>query len=318
MANEDDEIERKVKAVVPPGIALQVLAAKYQRTSATPAIRIMTPAYPTWLARMDPNLDLNSAEAIKESVKAFMSWRKNHHEKMSDLIDGTNGINFYDTGSALIVAISRSGKALYLQPYTIFGAKGRIGAGAATLHDDERLNGTSVGMPHYSPDGKRLPGSGTGEGADSVVIFSPETWDTPEAKKVFTGPGTAKDEILFHEMVHALRLMTGTLHAMPVSQGYEHEEEYLAIVLTNVYMSEKRQTDFRARHTRPNIKLQQPEKFLDNVQGVDLPPIVMIERFRLSNPGFYKAYADIPASSAAFNPVREFRERDRAGKIKRK
>jgi hypothetical protein len=87
-------------------------------------------------------------------------------------------------------------------------------------------------------------------------------------------------------------------------------------MLTNVFMSEKHQTDFRARHQLPNTKLLQPEKFLDNVQGVDLSPIVLIERFRLNNRKFYEAYAGIPATSAAFNPVREFAERKQAGTLR--
>ena len=117
-------------------------------------------------------------------------------------------------------------------------------------------------------------------------------------------------------MVHASRLMRGVAYFMPVNQGYDHEEEYLSVLMTNVYLSEKGQTTFRARHQLPNVPLRQEEKFLDNVQGVDMPPIYLIERFRLRTPSFYRDYANIPAASAKFNPIREFDQRRRAGKIK--
>ena len=118
-------------------------------------------------------------------------------------------------------------------------------------------------------------------------------------------------------MVHASRMMRGSSFTLPVNQGYGNEEEYLSVVLTNVYLSEKGQTVFRANHDfPPNRALLRPDKFLDNVQGVDLSPKVLIERFRLRTPDFYTAYAAIDATSAPFNPIREFDKRRLAGQIK--
>jgi hypothetical protein len=48
------------------------------------------------------------------------------------------------------------------------------------------------------------------------------------------------DEILLHEMVHALRDMQGVSNPVPTTMRYKNEEEFLAVVITNVYMSKKK------------------------------------------------------------------------------
>jgi hypothetical protein len=169
-------------------------------------------------------------------------------------------------------------------------------------------------MPIIDHEGEVLEGSGRGQGLDTTVEFSPDMFGAGSA---FTGPGSQPDEVLFHEMVHASRMMRGRSFALRVNQGYDNEEEYISVVLTNVYLSEKGQPVFRANHDfPPNRALLHPDKFLDNVQGVDLSPKVLIERFRLSTPDFYRAYAAIDATSAPFNPIREFDKRRLAGQIK--
>ena len=171
MSKWNDEVERDVKGAIPAGIARQVLEPQFERSSATPSIRIMTPDYPKWLARMDPN----RTQHVKESVKDFLRWRRKYHEEMTALLDA---INFYDAGSALIVEISRSTHELFMRPYTVYGPQGKIGAHAAVLGDREAwLDATSTGMPNYGPDGTLKTGSGRGKGAHAHVDFSPDMWD---------------------------------------------------------------------------------------------------------------------------------------------
>jgi Effector protein len=82
-------------------------------------------------------------------------------------------------------------------------------------------------------------GIGTGKGSDVTIRFTPniygQAWCHPG------GPyGSKADEILFHEMIHALRMMQGKYNQIPTGDrihGYHNEEEYLAITATNVYMS---------------------------------------------------------------------------------
>src|SRR5207342_856269 len=78
---------------------------------------------------------------------------------------------------------------------------------------------------------------GTGEGSDAVIEFTQEIW----RGEAMRPPSDAPDEVLFHEMVHASRTMRGVSDRKTASRRYGDEEEYIAVVLTNIYMSEKGQ-----------------------------------------------------------------------------
>jgi hypothetical protein len=59
------------------------------------------------------------------------------------------------------------------------------------------------------------------------------------------------DEVLLHEMVHALRQMQGKSNPIPTEdtlRKYDNEEEFLAIVVSSVYMSAHNKTQLRADH----------------------------------------------------------------------
>src|SRR5262249_3186871 len=56
------------------------------------------------------------------------------------------------------------------------------------------------------------------------------------------GPSMAPDQVLLHELVHSLREMEGHLNQVPTTGNnvpYENQEEFLAILITNLYISEK-------------------------------------------------------------------------------
>jgi hypothetical protein len=55
------------------------------------------------------------------------------------------------------------------------------------------------------------------------------------------GPGSASDEVLCHELVHALYQLRGLQRcraATGPSQGFDIEEDILAVAIANVYSSE--------------------------------------------------------------------------------
>jgi hypothetical protein len=88
-----------------------------------------------------------------------------------------------------------------------------------------------------------------GGGSDAQVYFTPSEWGGGESACSGPGTGAPADEVLFHEMVHALRDMQGLSNPVPtVNTSYLNEEEFLAIVVTNVYISAKGGTKFRANH----------------------------------------------------------------------
>src|SRR5262249_35456777 len=115
---------------------------------------------------------------------------------------------------------------------------------------------------------------------------------------------TRADEVFFHELVHAGRDMRGFRYRLGVSRNYDNEEEYLAVVLCNIYLSEKGQTTFRASH-QGHTPLQHPERFLDDTH-INLQPRVLLERLRLRQLTLFQALAAIDAQTTPFNPVRQY------------
>jgi Effector protein len=91
----------------------------------------------------------------------------------------------------------------------------------------------------------RMPsGQGTGQGSDVKIKFSVGVVSS-------RGPGSEPDEVLCHELVHALRMTQGKLNTIPTDDNirpYDNEEEFLAVVTTNVYMSANNKVEFRADH----------------------------------------------------------------------
>ena len=63
-------------------------------------------------------------------------------------------------------------------------------------------------------------------------------------------PGVGKDEILLHEMVHGLRQLRGTTdsHKPADAPNMDTVEEFMAIVVSNVYRSELNRPGLRADH----------------------------------------------------------------------
>jgi len=181
---------------------------------------------------------------------------------------------------------------------------------------------TPLGFEVRNEDGIRLPGKGqgTGKGTSSSIGYTPGMWG-PSGSAHAQGPGSLPDEILCHELVHAGRQMHGIQHNRSVSEFYQNEEEYVAIIVTNIYMSEKKQTKMRAGHFSEKIKkgdkvvgkkyavLEDAEHFLDNPQRVSPPPYQMLEKIRLRQGSLWNALVGIGPALAAFNPARDWEPR---------
>jgi Effector protein len=115
---------------------------------------------------------------------------------------------------------------------------------------------------------------GTGGGSNSVIWYTAGMWNEKHRP---SGPGHQPDEVLHHELVHASRQMRGVMNEMPVNKGYDDMEEYLAVVLTNIYLSDKGQ-DSKRIAPRTEIMLC----FMSRLKTITLahPPISQLMRFR--------------------------------------
>jgi hypothetical protein len=182
---------------------------------------------------------------------------------------------------------------------------------------------------HDSETGERI--LGLGGGSPAIIDYSPEMWGKSGSAHV-SGPGSQPDEVLCHELVHAAREMKGVQSMRAVGDNdvdllYENEEEFVAIVITNIYLSEKKQTKLRGTHhadvTRDHGKvtsvkmdrLADPRHFLGNSQGTTLPPTELMEKIRYRQRALWDALVKIGPSEAAFNPVRDWEPQRMRGRI---
>jgi NleD-like pathogen effector protein (putative zinc metallopeptidase) len=202
------------------------------------------------------------------------------------------------TGVALIEEIADSERTVRIRPY--HGK--RVNAETTVAGDDSKAYARGVIMDYDDRD--LPPDLGEGGGANALIRFTPDLY----RGAAMATPSNAPDEVLFHELIHASRIMRGVLDDIPVDGKYDDQEEYLAVVLTNIYMSEKGQWIFAGDHKTKPVPLQglKADYFLRNSQHVNMPPATLIDHFKWSQPKFYRALAYLP-SPPKYNWVREFR-----------
>jgi hypothetical protein len=153
--------------------------------------------------------------------------------------------------------------------------------------------------------------TGIGSGSDSVVKFTPAMWETSDVTAAFgatnaAGPGVKKDEILLHEMVHGMRQMTGTslCAATPDNAGLDTVEEFMAIVISNVYRSELGFRDLRADHrgfAKLAADLTDSQKFLDKDKDQPTSNFKRMQQLKKEHPRLCENLAKV---TATFNPFK--------------
>jgi hypothetical protein len=271
------------------------------------------PTFYKWLASIPDGVKhfADAGAAVTAFVQERNSYTDPKNGSVAKLLDQINGSR---SGQALLSAINATAasNAVHITPDLIFRLTGTPSPDADIFGIPALRHVTEKAMPIIDPDtGTRatdeqgnIIGSGEGTGDDSFVEFSPEAY-VSGSKSRPTGPGWEDDEVLFHELVHASRQVVGAVYLLPVTQGYDNEEEYIAIVLCNIYIREKHHAAaLRGDHGQATLK--DPERFLDNVQKVDLEPRVLLERFGLRQKHFFDDLVRIDASTTPFNPVRQY------------
>jgi hypothetical protein len=232
-------------------------------------------------------------------VGDIVEYRRAKKDYETGVMFAMHEITAHEVGRALIAEIDRQpAQMVVIEPWN------KAEANASARADDEE-DATAVGMPLLDTDGKPLDGggSGSGHGSDVTIRYTASMWG-PDGTAHETGPGSDQDELLFHELVHAARDVNGVHYRLVVNQHYGNEEEFLGVLITNIYLSNKGQKHLRASHSSFS-ELKDSEHFLDNPH-LSPSPRTLLERFRLNQPQFFKALARIGHARAAFNPVRQY------------
>jgi len=106
-------------------------------------------------------------------------------------------------------------------------------------------------------------------------------------------PGDDAGEVLLHELVHALRQMSGLLDPYPMERGFDTQEEFFAVLVTNIYTSERgRFRQLRGDHG--NLALVEPQEWATDREYRALTYAVVI-----SQPSLVRRLARV---RAPFNP----------------
>lgn len=185
----------------------------------------------------------------------------------------------------------------------------------ATAGPTDWSKSTPKGQPALSCGGPNqnqpIGINGVGSGSDAIVNFTPAMWEFNDVSAAFgagnaAGPGVKKDEILLHEMVHGMRQMTGTAlcAATPDNPGLDTVEEFMAIVISNVYRSELGSTDLRADHkgfAKLAADLNDPQKFLDKDKDQPTSNLKRMQQLKKEHPKLCENLAKV---TAKFNPFK--------------
>jgi hypothetical protein len=265
---------------------------------------------------------------------------RKHQQEVRPLLDQ---IVSTGSGQALLTELSSTRFSVYVMPYyhyfrTMPGSD-FFNSTSRPLMPGEKLSHISDGTkPNYEAayqrnaplrDDNNQPMSGPkgmGTGANVALFFSAEIWETNDKPK---GAGFKSDEVLFHELVHVTRMFRGHMTSAPVDgpANFGNIEEYLATVISNIYISEKgpgqpplrgfyRVTPKVRRVTRadgtvkriveplpPNSNVMtDPDHFAFNA-GANLLPRELMDIFQKTQPDFYSALAHLPKEKPKFNPA---------------
>jgi hypothetical protein len=229
-------------------------------------------------------------------------------------------------GKVLLILQDETAPHLTIVPYTDhdsvnLNVQGDIDVCNASTQDDGSPDAHPKGEYWYPnsdhPGGRgRIydvsKDEGTGKGSDVRIHFTPRIFRNPGGLKAPCDNGghygRLPEEVLFHEMVHAFRKMSGHDLGRPTEYepliDYDNDEEFLAIVMTNVFISAfGRNTNLRADH-HGATPLQPPQNtskgFLSIQDNVDTLLRYYTQEFQL-----YQNMALIPDDAAQFNPFRE-------------
>jgi hypothetical protein len=265
-----------------------------------PDIRVGYDTMPVWMELSNLiTLDIGDKRFARQNETHFRLLRQAYQADMDrykvDVKSRLNQIKARRTGLALLAEINATRRQLRIQPFHGEGINAwvevRMLGSVYGTAEGKRIN-------YLDPEDRRV---GKGGGADSPIKFTPGLF----TGSMMVAPSFAPDEVLFHEMVHASREMRGVLDRVPVDRGYDDQEEYLAVILTNIYLSEKGQTVFRGDHRLGKIYSNEEDILLSNPQHVSMSPVTLLENFKSSQPDFYRALAHLP-TPPRHNLVRQY------------
>jgi hypothetical protein len=175
-------------------------------------------------------------------------------------------IMMFSTGRAVIRAIESSHRRLHIVPRQATNQN-------AFTHPSNYRDATNAGEPVHDGMGRHRQewGVGTGHGTPSLIRYTPwvfpndmlPRWDAIATRNWLAilgwqpvASGLDAEEVLLHEMVHALEQMSGRLSTRRLGYGFDTLSEFHAILVVNVFAREHSRTP-RQNHSGFNTAISQ-------------------------------------------------------------
>jgi hypothetical protein len=253
-----------------------------------------------WFNLLVPAFGQSVAQAIADQYERDVLAQLN-------LLTGSGRWTAQAVFAQILAAGTQHAKNIKISPYTLADAQ-RLGPFGSFTHAAD-LGSVPVTQ------------GGTGGGSDAEIHYSPEilTQDSParalananadpKAKK--WGPyATDPDDVLLHELIHAMRDLQGLNEGIQTTgpdAKYDDDEEFLAILISNIAVTEKDPyADLRRDHfgsTKLPDEEATSEGFLSNTDQTD--NLFWVEFLAAEEWALFNLIAASPF--AAFNPIREY------------
>jgi hypothetical protein len=329
-----------VRKHAPAGMARELLAIDARQFDKSfPNVFAAYYSMPDWLEIFDLHRRLEQGAPFSAVIAEYRHAAGKYHEKLKCVL-GT--ISIRRSGQALLRELASQRHRVTIMPYWHYGVsmpgsdhfnatvKPLPGKELSELSDgffETTSDAYEKGQPSRNSEGE-LEGTikGTGKGSGAAVFFSPEIWESQNR-----GPGSAPDEVLYHELVHVTRMLRGQMTFTPVTGegGYGNVEEFMATVITNIYISERGKplrgsygftgnqpikhveingvTVMHVHAPRPsgwNV-MADPEKFYQNPQKTKPSPRELVQMLLDKQPTFYRDLSQLPDGMPKFNPVKQ-------------
>jgi hypothetical protein len=227
----------------------------------------------------DPVIDQGLPNGILIAYRSMGSWMLVNHETADDhhgkfdhlkrryLADKDNykrqivgllkQIQNYPTGRALLGQFANGGPSFTrIRPYNMDSYGINALTAANDIEQQKYIVARGARLSYDPKNSHQYKVVGKGGGANCNILFSPEVAEAirNRTRKAHHGhaPAMATDEILYHELVHASRMIAGVFKDTLADHWYQDAEEYLAVILTNIYVSDKGGPPlFRAFYAEP-------------------------------------------------------------------
>jgi hypothetical protein len=216
--------------------------------------------------RADAGELLTSPASTPDIIKDELKTAASGFEKTTiDMVDQLRRSSWaaWSVIAAICAVGQQNGKKMTIKPFNKFDKNFTFEQNAFAKPDDlstatpkgQRIlacghdpdTGTRAASVLTDPTGQ--PFRGQGGGSDTVIRFNALMWQPPAGGGA-VAPGAEADEILLHEMTHGLRQMRGEMHCSGVldNPSYDTREEFVAILVSNLYRSERARPGLRSDH----------------------------------------------------------------------